>query len=290
MLRTVVGEIMTTQRDAKAAVRLALAALGRTADPARETLARAMGVGPGESAAALIARTPVRARPTDDGASLMRQLGLGAAPGMPLVDVSLRLLPDADATEVGLWLARFCPVADPTLLCGPSGYVLPGLEPGEVETVATLLARCPGLGVTQALQEGALFDVFAPEGFVTTPDLVRYLAILGFGAATPATSLGHALAVGLDLAAMRRLMARFETLGLIAVNHAFQRFDLMVSGPGRLSLAEAQDFLATRGVWARIDAGGTVRAERHLTRAQGVSFLADYWQIGLEAELVLARA
>lgn len=211
--------------------------------------------------------------------------GLGALLGLPTGltprhDLSLR----AGGPVARDWLRRVAPAAPLADLDGPAGLVLPSVA--EVAPVADFL-RAKGFAVIAAPHEGAIHDVFSPDALTPTAGLLQYLAILGQGEA--GLPVSTALAFGLEARAAARVVARFRSLGLVAVHRAFQRFDLWIEGPGALTPREAADFLAARGAACvdRVGPGQRLRAERGLSHAVARQFLNDYRLIGLPAFLRL---
>lgn len=206
------------------------------------------------------------------------------------VDLALRATDDAvaDLTQA---LARlgFGEVRD---FGGPSGHVLTGVTRNRAEAVAAALRAIPGVQATLSAQNNARYDLFAPvAGWnVDLGALRRHLVHLGCADA----GLGAVLASGLDRRMLSHILAKFGSLGLLGVDQAFQRFDLTLIGPGRLTAQEFHDFLATRakfGGHLRMDiaAGRGVRIETGLSRAATVQFLSDYATIGIPARADLIR-
>lgn len=214
---------------------------------------------------------------------------VGALPEAELFDLSLRASEDAVA-ELTAALAAMGIAADS--FGGPSGHVLTGLTQPKAEAMAATLRAIPGVQATPSAQNSARYDLFAPVAG-QSPDLSlvrRHLVHLGCGDAGP----GAVLASGLDRRMLNQILTRFSGLGLFGVNQAFQRFDLTLTGPGRLTPREFQDFLATRsnfGNWQRHEAvaGKGVRIETGLPRAAALQFLADYATIGIPARADLIR-
>lgn len=264
---------------------------------ARDTLARAFGIG-GEAADRLLSQGGVLRSDRQLGRpclALLQLLGVQAElvqdHAAPRCDLSLRL---ADPRDPGLraWLADACPEAAVEELTGPSGLVMADLPLEAARATAAALAQRPGVLVTLAAHHGALYDVFGPEGFAVPPALSRYLSILGHGDSASVAPLGRALASGVEARVAALLTARFAELGLIAVNQAFQRFDLYLTGPGHHAIRDLADFLGARGLRdakAALEQRVPLLIECGLTRAAARQFLNDYRHIGLAAEARLCR-
>ena len=129
--------------------------------------------------------------------------------------------------------------------------------------------------------KAAVYDLFGPVSLVLAADL------RAFGLAGCAVT--GARAAALD-ARMARWLERRH--GQAALDRAFQRFDLMLVGCGRLSPWEAGDFLGPRtglslGEIGRASALRPVPVERGLPRETALRFQSDYAQIGLPVALRL---
>lgn len=282
-------------QDTGTALRIAIAAVPGKAMIARDLLVQALGISR-DAAENVLARGhgDVRAArlPRHRSLTLLRLLGVDAqvmdAATTGGVDLSLRYRKGADPAKVAGWLERVCPQIAKAALGGTSGLVLSHLQPQEAADLHRRLADCDGLSVALSPRQSALYDVFAPGGFGVPAELQAYLRILGCDETQRDQALGGALATGLDPVTTARLMARFGHLGLEPVNQAFQRFDLLVTGPGCLSQVEMQDFLATRGCFGD-RAQGAVVVETGLSRRDARQFLNDYRHIGLQVDLRLMR-
>ncbi len=253
--------VVKMEEVAESALRVTIAPGRGRAMLARDVLARAFGL-EGAEAERLLARGGTLSGRAPSLA-LLRLLGVQAdlSTEAPRFDLSLRL-------------------GDPEVE-GPAGIVLEDLPQEAAQATARAL-RGDGVQVTLAPHLGALYDVFAPARGPLPEALRQYLKLLGAG-----ETEGPALVAGLEAQVARLVTARFRALGLIAVHQAFQRFDLWVTGSGRLSLREAADFLAARGMGDPGALARGVRVERGLTRAAARQFLNDYRHIGLPARLTL---
>lgn len=264
---------------------------------ARDTLAQGFGIA-GETAERLLSGGGVLRSDRRAGRpclALLQLLGVQAHllqdQSAPRHDLSLRLADPRDA-DLRLWLAECCPDVALAELEGASGLVIADLPVEAARALSATLQRKPGVQVTISAQNGALYDVFGPEGLEPPPALRRYLSILGHGESATTAPLGRALASGVEARIAALITARFADLGLIAVNQAFQRFDLCVTGPGGLALRELADFLGVRGLrnaLSALERRVPLVVEQGLTRAAARQFLNDYRHIGLCAEARLCR-
>lgn len=219
--------------------------------------------------------------------------GPDAAPQEEQCDISVRLndlasLPNVAATLTGLGFGQ---ITSAERFRGPSGLVLGGLSKARAEALCRSLAHARGVEVIQACRARARYDIFIRDTgqLAVSAALMRFIAVMGHGSKGPAP----ALATGLDRRSAQILLDRFPDAGLLAVNQAFQRYDLCVTGPGLLSLRELQDFLATRGVRTEIRLQQAIsasgfRVETGLSRPLAQQFMVDYATIGIpvRAELV----
>lgn len=289
---------MDVQRVAEQAVLITISAGQCSAMLASSTLARAFGLELCEAERVLAHGGSIVAARQSASASclaLLRLLGVQAQAlqdaSAPRFDLSIRL---ADPTDEGarLWLAEFLPQASLRDLCGPSGLVIVNLTAEAAQAMAVTLQRKEGVQVTRAAQAGALYDLFAPPRFAGSSELTRYLTILGHGESAHVAPIGSALASGLEAAMAALVVARFRSLGIVAVHQAFQRFDLHVTGPGHLPPRDVADFLSARGLRNAkhaLESGAPVLIERSLTRAAARQFLNDYRHIGLPIRATLCQ-
>lgn len=258
---------------------------------ARDTLARALGLTGAEAERALArgsALLPARRQVDPVSLLLLDLLGVRTqfmgARGAAQVDLSVRRSGPFSARQAEA-LCNVCPEARPGALEGPEGLVLADLpQPAAHRARAQLEAG--GFQVTATLHAAALFDLFLPQGEAAPEGLAAYLALIGQGLQRP--GLGGALAEGLERRLVQRLLPRFP--GVVALHQAFLRYDLQVTGPGRLALREAADLLGPRGLVdpvAALRLARPVVIERALPRPAARQFLTDYAQIGLPVRAVL---
>lgn len=286
---------MDIEGTAEKAVLIAVASGQGSGWLAQDTLAQALGLDREEAGRALSqphAVVEARAEAPASSLVLLQLLGVQTQPvhgGAARFDLSIRLRDAKDGAALSR-IAALCPGADLAALQGIAGLVLRDLTAEGARLLAEALQRRPGIEVTLAPQTGAVYDIFAPKGFATTEALQSYLSVLGHGACAPVAHLEGAIACGLAAPLAERLMARFAGLGLVAVHPAFLRFDLHVTGPGRLAPREAADFLLSRGHFEAamaLQRGEVALVEQGLNRARVRQFLNDYNLIGLPTRLSL---
>lgn len=266
---------------------LAIEAAGVSVDLAAPNLARHLAIS--EAAAkALLRKGELRLGPNADAlVSLLKSLG-----------VTVRAASGRAASGRGLTVSLYTAAPDPQILAALSGLglqadaashaggiVLTGQTQAQVEALRRDLRWAKQLELTVSDPVQARFDLFAPKPLPPHPRaaLSAYLAQVGL----PACVCSSALAVGLRDVHVRQVLARFADCGLLALDQAFQRFDLYLTGVG-IPLREAADFLATR-----VDLTGVrlesvtplapLRLESGLNRSAARAFCADYASIGLHS-------
>lgn len=208
------------------------------------------------------------------------------------VDIALQVADPGDVQLLTPVLARALQrdeTAVQAALRQPGGIVLHGLTPAQTADLRHRLRPLRGLRLTQASGLADLFAI-APLDQVDRRALSRHLAVLGLA---PCRFTG-ALATGLSAVQTAQLRARFDDAGLQAVNRAFQRFDLFLTGTEGLPAEEVAAFLSTRADLSGAMVEGVtpltpLQIERGLTRASAIQFRADYAAIGLETCARLAR-
>ncbi|HSF65295.1 MAG TPA: hypothetical protein VLA78_12960 [Paracoccaceae bacterium] len=256
----------------EAARRLALGDLGGPMSPGRArhvaALLRAGGL-------------DVQARPTAQGARL--DAALIPAPGADIAAIADRLAPRLDRRAAGI-------AAD---LAAPGGLVLAGLVPAEAAVWQAAPRRVLGLTVAVSDPDRALYDLI-PWGHAADPGmsvaLLRHLRVLG----VDRCALTGAPGAGLDAMLRDHVLRRYPAAGVIAVDRAFQRFDLtLIRAPG-LSSRDLAGFLGPRAALApdAFDGFGPDRPltiDRGIARNAALRFQADYAAIGLETRLRLTR-
>lgn len=219
-------------------------------------------------------------------AALARAFGLAVAVPEASQRRSLAFLPrpGAGIEALARWLAELtgrAPLRLSQQLLQPGGAQFHDLTDGQVQDWQVACRRRSDLEFAVSSGEGAMHDLFGPIPVALAADL-RSLGLWG-------CAVTGARASGLDRSLVRWLERRH---GLRPLDRAFQRFDLMMLGCGRLSPREAADFLGLRtglGVedFAAASALSPLRIETALPRETALRFLADYGQIGLPVALRL---
>jgi len=206
-------------------------------------------------------------------------LHLTELPAAALVEAMLR--------DLGLWV-----LPEPPDFLGLGGLQLQDLTYDVAQASVLALDRIAGVEVMSCGQNHALYDLFlAPDQ--KRADLmsqIKYLADMGCYAAHP----WPAMAVGLDRQMLTHFKTRFTNHGLVCVNQAFQRYNLILTGLGEVSIRDFVDFLTVRGHapsvafdGLRHDKGLTI--EKALSRKSAEQFLADYTMIGLKVRADFVR-
>lgn len=230
------------------------------------------------------AQTPtIAARAT----GLARAFGVAlAAQGPRRLRISLQAADPDTARRAAVALAELTggTCADLTdRLLAPGGLIAEPAGEDEAEAFRRIAVGLPGMTLDQAGSPGSELDLFAPSSDALDADL----RCLGLG---PSTETG-ALAAGLDAATARWLVRRHP--GVLLLDRAFQRFDLLLLGRGRLSPQELADFLVLRTGLSAVELASArpdrpVVIERRLKRAAALRFLADYRTIGMDVRLQLS--
>lgn len=209
--------------------------------------------------------------------SLLKALGIAVQPasGAGLTVSLYSAAPDQRA------LATLGVQADAVTQAG--GLVLTGQSVAQIEALRRKLRRIPGLRLTVSDPTQARFDLFARQPLPPhrIAALGAYVAQLGL----TACPCSGALAIGLTRGQVQQVQAGFADCALLALDQAFQRFDLYLTGIG-ISLRAAADFLAMRtdlsGVRLEsVTPLAPLRLESGLNRSAAHAFCADYASIGL---------
>ncbi len=173
----------------------------------------------------------------------------------------------------------------------PGGVVLENLTATEATQLRKQIRRAQGMKTAQSSMN-AVCDLFVIQALPITVSrtLGRYLALMG---ATSCRFSG-ALASGLTLHQAKHICARFPHSGLIALDRAFQRFDLFLTGIGDLAPQDVAEFLSTRanlsGAMVEcVTPLQPLQIENGLTRGVTQQFRADYAAIGLQTCARLCR-
>lgn len=193
----------------------------------------------------------------------------------------------AIASEVGM------PVADVAqALQRPGGLVLHGQPRDPATEMRARLARIASVTVVMSQSELALHDLFATQPIDPREGrrLSAYLALVGL----THSQIHGSLVAGVTKSQADQLLARFPDCGLLALDRAFQRFDLYLTGIGTLPAPDAAAFLETRtnmnGVMVEcVTPLRPLLLEPGLSRRAARAFTADYAAIGLETCLRLVN-
>lgn len=214
--------------------------------------------------------------------SLLRALGIvvQTASGAGLTVSLYSAAPDQRLQAA---LAALGLQADAVMQAG--GLVLAGQTVAQIEVLRRMFRQFAGLQLTVSDPAQARFDLFARQPLTRYRRTVleTHVAQLGL----PACICSGALATGLTRAQVQQVQAGFADCGLLALDQAFQRFDLYLTGIS-IPLRAAADFLAMRtdltGVKLEsVTPLAPLRLESALNRSAARAFCADYASIGLRA-------
>jgi hypothetical protein len=205
-----------------------------------------------------------------------------------LTDLRAAACAEQTLRDLGVWESP-----DRPDFYGPVGLQITDLCQGLTEATILALGRIAGVEVISCAQSEALYDLFlAPDqtSCALKPQ-IKHLADMGCHAADP----WPALAVGLDRPMLAHFETRFPDHGLICVNQAFQRYDVVLTGLGDVSIRDFVDFLTVRGHTPSVafndlmyTQGLTI--ESSLSRKAAEQFVADYTMIGLHVQANFVRA
>ena len=211
-----------------------------------------------------------------------------------LFDLSLRLTDLRAATcveqklrDLGLWTS-----GDRPDFYGPAGLQITDLCHEAVKGIRLSLAHTSGVDVAASAQIDALYDLFLARGQKRS-DLtaeIKHLTDMGCHASDP----WPALAVGLDRQMLAHFETRFADHGLVCVNQAFQRYDVILTGLGDVSIRDFVDFLTVRGHTPSVAFDGLMQdqglaIDTALSRKSAEQFVADYTMIGLQVRADFVR-
>lgn len=234
--------------------------------------------------------------PADDSGrplfALLRTLGVTlTAMETGLFSVSIRLPQPSDFAKrtVARILGRDLS-AIATALNSPWGLILTDLPKAEADRLQTAVRRYPGIAVMAVAHAEAKVDIFAPVPIPSRAAraLSNYIAGRGL---QPCQSSG-ALIRDVTFTDATQITRRFADCGLLALPHAFQRFDLFLTGIGTLSAVDVMAFLQMRGdqsgrMAESVTALAPLQVETDLSRDAAMAFCADYAAIGLDVSLRL---
>jgi hypothetical protein len=253
-------------------------------------LARGLGLSPAEvqvTQGGTGVLFPVSQVRPERAAALARAFGLNVVmPDTPL-RLSLAFLPrpGARAEALACWLAGVTGLEAERLgrrLRRPGGALFRDLPTAQALDWQTACRDRRDLDVEVSDGRAAVYDLFGPISLGLAADL-RILGLTG-------CAVTGARAAALDSCMARWLERRH---GNVALDRAFQRFDLMLLGCGRLKPREVADFLCLRtGLGISEICGASalrpLRIELGLPRETALRFQADYAHIGLPVALRLA--
>ncbi|PLL14600.1 hypothetical protein C0V75_04045 [Tabrizicola sp. TH137] len=229
--------------------------------------------------------------------SLLRATGWPAtirpARSAPAVDLSLQPAIWADLSRLSRRLSGLLGREAGSVLSAlhrPGGLILPAGDPHH-ETVQTAARQgLPGLNLISADPATALYDLFPTRmlGPSERAAITRHLCAFE----TASGGLTGAVAEGLSAPLCQGAMAKLRNAGLIAVNRAFQRFELHLVAVSGWVGRDLADFLALRTGQPRarfevISPTDPVVLDTALTHAVARQFCADYAAIGLFTRLHL---
>ena len=211
----------------------------------------------------------------------------------PATDLSLQPAIWADSPRLVRRLALLLdqdPASVQAALYRPGGLVLGAGDPRRALLTDAALRPLRGLAVIASDPQTALHDLYPirPMSPREWSDIAHLLQPFGL----PACGITGALAEGLSTALRDRAMARLDPAEVIAVNRAFQRFELHLVGVTGWVGSELADFLALRTGQPRarfevISATDPVVLDTALTHGVARQFCADYAAIGLFTRLHL---
>lgn len=224
--------------------------------------------------------------------ALLRTMGIEvAAPEAGLFAASIRA-PNASeiAVETVVRTLRQDRAAVAAALNAPWGLLLTDLPQAELDRLTQELRPFPAVMLTSVANVGTSIDIFAPKP-IPPRQACRLSAHIAQRGLAPCRISG-ALIGNLCQQAARQITSRFDDCGLLALPRAFQRFDLYLTGIGRVTPAEVMDFLRVRGdhsgrIAQSISPLAPLCVDSDLSRAAALAFCADYAAIGLDVSLKL---
>ena len=217
-----------------------------------------------------------------------------ALPPDGVCDVSIRLRYLRNALKVTLTLERVLGVSgvNAATFDGPQGHIVGSLSPARAERLCVALRPMAGVYCAISEQQTALYDLFTERKLSVTDhaEIKRMLRLMGCGLG----GFGDAVGLGLERPVLARLLRAFPGIGLIGIDRAFQRYELLVVGKGALSAREFADFMLSRPATQAIRPRDLMQAlplrlDSWLTRPAAKQFLADCGSIGIRAETRLLR-
>jgi hypothetical protein len=271
-------------------------------DLAAPVLSQHLGI-PQDEALARLANAPSRLaaglspQRAERLAAILATLGLSVSLEVArssCFDLSAQLAVWADAEKIA---ARLSPIVDrppqdvARALGNCGGLILEGLDADTATTLSAHLGRLRGLVVTLSDRATALYDIYATRPLFDqeASRLAAVSSLLG----TRRDGLTDAVATGLDRRNLDQLMSRLPDLDLIALDRAFQRFDLVLTGVTGWTDAQLADFLAARthkprAAFEMLSPSEPVKLDLGLKLHVARQFCADYAAIGLMVRPILS--
>lgn len=211
----------------------------------------------------------------------------------PDTDLSLQPAIWADHARLVQRLARMLDMDAGTVrdgLLGPGGLVLPAASPQRRLMSPTKLRHLRGLIHLSSDPLTARYDIFPARPLAKEQRAAILRQLRPFAAS--ASALTGALAEGLPAILRDRAMAQLSPKDVIAVDRAFQRFELHLIGVSGWTNSELADFLSLRTGQPRarfevISPAEPVVLDTALTHGVARQFCADYAAIGLFTRLHL---
>ena len=186
---------------------------------------------------------------------------------------------DGDADDVGDRLSR------------PGGMIFTDLDRDAADRLRGVTGRVRGTVVTLSDPATALYDLYLTRP-LSDDESARLDDAMQLAGAT-GDALTGAVAAGLPKALCGVLTGRLAGLDLLAMDQAFQRFDLVLTGTNGWVTRDLADFLTARTHQPRarfeaLSPEATMTLDLGLTGALARRFCADYAAIGLFVRPVLS--
>lgn len=216
------------------------------------------------------------------------EIGIGG------IDVSVQLAVWAEVEGMSARLSHLLR-SDPSDVArelGQSGGLIhEGLDGDSALRIAARLRQLPGLIVTLSDRATALYDIYLTRPLFDI-EATRLNAMTGLIGTLP-DALTEAVATGLDRRNRDVLLSRLPDLGLVAIDRAFQRFDLILTGATGWTTPELADFLVARtqrprAAFETLSPDLPVKLDLGLRSNVARQFCADYAAIGLMVRPVLS--
>lgn len=277
------------------------AARGRQ-DLAAATLSRHLGI-PVPDALVRLSSTPsvlaadLQLGRADHLATLLGLLGFGVRIGshktQPIdLCAHLKVWADPERTARKAASALSMDAADLRAAFRQTGcIVVEGLDQADAGAMAAQLRNVRGLVVTLSERSTALYDLF-PTRTLHKEEEVELDALAALLGVTR-DPLTDAVIAGLERRSRDLMLARLPHLGLRAIDRAFQRFDLVLTGATGWTSADLADFLVgrtqrSRAAFEQLSPAAPVTLDLALDGPVARQFCADYAAIGLLVRPILS--